>query len=296
MDSVALIGTGVMGSALVRRLIELGLQVRVYNRTRAKCDALRGPQVTVCDSPAEAVQGAALAVTALADTAALRQVVEGASGVLAAARAPCFAVIDIGTHRPAELVPLARGWAARGLTYIEAPVTGNIHDALHGRLNFLAGGHPVAVEAARPFLESLGQRVHHFGPVGSGNMAKLAFSLVSGSMVWALAQATALLDAERLDLAAFHDVLAVSVLASPLFQRLGQRSLSCDFEPGFALSHLQRDLEAARSESTRLGLRGRQVQLLCEVLGELAPALGARDIAALLAVPDAAGAPAADAA
>lgn len=287
MESVAVLGTGVMGSAMVRRLIELGLHVRVYNRTRSKAEALQGPQVTVCSSPAEAAGGAALAIAALVDTAALQQVVEGPAGVLAASRTPHFTLIDVGTHRPAALLPLVQRWAARELTYIEAPVTGNVHDALHGRLNFLVGGQAVAVDTARPFLESLGRRVYHFGPVGSGNTAKLAFSLILGSMAWSLAQATALLEAEHLDVGAFHDALALSGLASPLFQRLGQRHLRQDFEPGFALRHLQRDLEAVRAESERLGLRGRQARLLCDVLAELPPASLARDIAALLAGSDA---------
>lgn len=282
MQTVAVLGAGVLGSAVVRRLVELGVHVRLYNRDRNKAQALQGPQVVVCDSPAGAVDGADLSLAVLTDTEALRQVVESPQGVLAGPRLPCFTLIDLSTHGPATLMPLVERWSGQGLAYVEAPVTGSVHDALHGRLNFLVGGAVAHVEATRPFLERLGHRAYHLGPIGSGSTAKLALNLLVGTMAWGLAEATAMLEAAQLDVEAFHDALASSGLASPLYQRLGQRYMSRDFQPRFSLANLEKDVVLINAEAHRLGLPGRQARLLGKVLAELSPETKAHDYSILV--------------
>jgi 3-hydroxyisobutyrate dehydrogenase len=282
MQTIAVLGTGVLGSAVARRLVELGVRVRVYNRDLRKAQALAGLQVVVCDTPARAVEGADLGLAVLSDTEALRQVVESPQGVLAAARPPCFTLIDLGTHGPAQLMPLVERWTRQGLPFVEAPVIGSVHDALHGRLNFLIGGPVASVESIRPFLELLGHRAYHLGPIGSGSTAKLALNLLVGTMAWGLSEATAMLEAAHLDVESFHDALASSGLASPLYQRLGQRYLSDDFQPRFSLAKLENDVTLINAEAQRLGLPGRQARLLAEVLAGLDAQTKTRDYSVLV--------------
>lgn len=288
METIALFGTGVMGSALTQRLRELGCTLRLYNRSRWRAEALAGPGVSVHDTPAQAACGADIGLSVLTNLAANIDLIEGPQGLLTAALPPCFVLADLGTHPPAALAAAAERWRHRGLGYVEAPVTGSVHDALHGRLNFLAGGDGALVQTARPLLERIGRRVYHLGPIGTGNTAKLAMNLLVATMAWGLAESTAILETAQLDVAAFLDALSASGLASPLYQRLGERYLHSDFAPRFSLGNLEKDISAICELTSRLGLQGRQSALLSDILAGLDPGLKSRDYSVLLTCPRAA--------
>ena len=122
--------------------------------------------------------------------------------------------------------------------------------------------------------------VRILGPVGTGNTAKLAMNLLVATMAWGLAESTAILETAQLDVAAFLDALAASGLASPLYQRLGERYLHGDFAPRFSLDNLEKDVSAICELSNRLGLQGRQSALLSDILAGVDPGLKSRDYSA----------------
>ncbi|MBV8049064.1 MAG: NAD(P)-dependent oxidoreductase [Paludibacterium sp.] len=279
--TVALIGCGAMGAALGQRLLARGWRLRVYNRSVGKTQPLSAAGASVHDSPRSAIDGAHWVLSVLTDSAALRAVLMGAEGVLAApARGRCL--IDLGTHFPAELVPLAAEAASRGWPLVEAPVTGSVHDASHGTLNFLVGGAAADVAWARPMLEALGRALFHLGPVGAGNTAKLALNLLVGLMAGGLGEAIALLRAHGLDVARFLVALDGSGLASPLYRRLGQRYLDGDHAPRFSLANLEKDLGWARRHAEASGLAPRLAPVLCDLLAQLPAEAKPLDYSALI--------------
>lgn len=279
---IGLIGTGALGSAVARRLIELDLEVHAYNRDPRKLAPLAELGVVPCASPAQVAEKAAIVLTAVTDSAALEAVLYGSGGVLRERRRPLL-IVDIGTHDPDQLAAVARKAIASGAAFLEAPVTGSVHDAIHGTLNFLAGGDEATVCAARPFLETLGKRVYHMGPPGSGNTAKLAMNLLVGAMAFGLGEAIAMLDSARLEVPVFLDALAASGLKSPLYDRLGQRYLERDFAVRFSLSNLEKDLAWARKHALDRGAAPWLSARMAELLGEIGPDVKAQDYSVLLA-------------
>ena len=284
MDSIGLIGAGALGSAVARRLTDLNLKVRVFNRSPEKLIPLIRLGVAPCATALAATETAAILLTAVTDSAALDAVLFGADGALARRPRRQLTVIDIGTHAPAQLTALAEKVTGLGMNFVEAPVTGSVHDAVNGTLNFLVGGDAATVDLVRPFLETMGRNVYHMGPAGAGNTAKLAMNLLVAAMAFGMRESVAMLQASKLDPAKFFDALAGSGLRSPLYQRIGQRYLDGDFDARFSLSNLEKDIASARDRSAELGCPLPMAALMASLVKTIDPDIKAKDYSVLLAL------------
>ncbi|MDB5372741.1 MAG: 3-hydroxyisobutyrate dehydrogenase [Belnapia sp.] len=176
MAHIGIAGLGRMGGALAARLLELGHQVTVWNRSAAKCAPLVAAGASLAESPAALAGAAGTIITILTDAAAIEAVYGGAQGILAADLTG-RQVIEMSTVRPETPIALAPRVAARGGEFIECPVGGTTAPARQGKLLGLAAGDPAAVARARPLLDQLCRRVEHVGPVGAGASMKLAINL-----------------------------------------------------------------------------------------------------------------------
>lgn len=169
---VGIVGTGKMGAAIAARLKDMGTDVVVWNRSRAKAEATGLP---VVDTPRELSEQSDAVVSILFDAAAVQAAYQGSDGLLAAASGKLF--IDMSTVRPHEQEALAKDVRLAGGTFVECPVGGTTGPARAGQLLGLVGGDAADCEAARPVLEKLCRRIEHMGPVGAGAAAKLAINL-----------------------------------------------------------------------------------------------------------------------
>ena len=165
-----------MGAALVERLLQQGYAVSVWNRTRAKADALVAAGATVAATATELARDCDIVISIMSDDAALESAYRGDRGLLAGARAGKL-FIEMSTVRPESVVALARDAQAKGALFIDAPVGGTVGPAREGKLFAFVGGNDAAVALARPLLEKLCRRIEHLGPVGSGALMKLAINL-----------------------------------------------------------------------------------------------------------------------
>ncbi|MEU4680038.1 NAD(P)-dependent oxidoreductase [Micromonospora sp. NPDC023737] len=172
MWKIAVLGTGRMGAAIAHRLFASGHSLTVWNRTAARTEPLSRIGVAVAGSPADAVGGVDVALTMLADPAAVDTVLFGPGGA-ASALAPGACLVEMSTIGPAAVRALVDRLPEGSL--VDAPVAGSVTAASSGRLRVYAGGPTVAVEHVRPLLETLGT-VRHLGPVGSGAAAKLVLN------------------------------------------------------------------------------------------------------------------------
>src|SRR3954462_12692077 len=139
MTTVAFIGLGAMGSRMAMNLHQAGFRLQVYNRDRAKTKAFQEKNIAVCDTPAAAVKGASFAVSIVADDNATREVMLGAAGLVAAA-SPGTVLLDCSTNTPAMAREVAKAAAARGVLYMDTPVSGSLNQAQGKELVFMAGG------------------------------------------------------------------------------------------------------------------------------------------------------------
>ena len=239
MTTVAVVGLGAMGSRMVRRFLDAGHDVVVWNRTPSKVALLTDRGATAAKSPAEAARRAEAVVTMVADPAALREVTEGPEGVVAGA-APSTTVLQMSTVGVEPVTRLASALAA-GTGLLDAPVLGSVAEAESGSLRIFVGGEPALVERWTPLLSTLGSPLH-VGPVGAGSAAKLVANSTLFGVIGALGEALVL--AKRLSLSqeAAFEVLASTPLAAQADRRRPSIE-SGEYPPRFSLALARKDAD-----------------------------------------------------
>jgi 3-hydroxyisobutyrate dehydrogenase len=255
--SVAVLGTGIMGSAMARHLARAGLDVRAWNRTRAKAEPLTADGVRVTGTPGEAVDGAAVVLTMLLDGPAvldaLRQAVpRPAAGTL---------WLQMSTVGIDGIAPLAEFAREHGLVFVDAPVLGTKAPAEKGELTILAAGPPeVRVRAAKIF-DAVGratQWVGEDGAAGAASRLKLVLNSWVLTLINGTGEALALADGLGVNPRDFLAAVAGGPLDAPYLHMKADLILSGDYPPSFTVSAARKDArlitEAARRTGVRLGL------------------------------------------
>jgi 3-hydroxyisobutyrate dehydrogenase len=186
-----------MGGGMAGRLLAAGHEVTVWNRTEAKASALLAAGARWASTPAKAAAGADAAFAMLADDAASRSVWLGADGALQHLPREAF-VVECSTLSHPHVLELATAARAKGLRYIDCPVTGLPQVAAAGELTLLIGADGADLEAVKPILTTLCNSMYVFGPVGAGTGYKLMINLMGAVQIAALAEGLAM--AERLGL------------------------------------------------------------------------------------------------
>jgi len=201
---IGVAGIGKMGAAIAARLVELGHEVAVWNRTPEKAKAVRGAAAVA--TPAELAQCCEAVITILTDAPALEAVYNGPSGLLSGdVGGKLF--IEMSTVLPATEVALAGAVRAKGAAFVECPVGGSTSPARQGKLIGLMGAEAADAARARPILEQLCRRLEHAGPVGSGAVLKFTINLPLMVYWQALGEALALAKSLPLEPARLLDLL-----------------------------------------------------------------------------------------
>ncbi len=252
-SSVALLGLGTMGNGMAENLLKAGFPLTVYNRTAAKADPLRSKGANVAATPADAVKGASIIVSMLADDAASRAVWTGPNGALAAAE-PGAVLVESSTVSPAWIADLAAQAAARNLDLLDAPVTGSRTQAAAGQLSFLVGGSPQALAKAEPALKAMSKEIVHLGPTGSGAKLKLVNNFLCGVQVASLAEALVWIERSGLDVEKSLDVLKSGAPGSPLLAGISTRMTARDYTVNFVLKLMSKDLDYAHAAAAQTGV------------------------------------------
>ncbi|MGL4206724.1 MAG: NAD(P)-dependent oxidoreductase [Aeromonadaceae bacterium] len=255
---VAFIGLGVMGypmaGHLQRQLQEQGEQVCVYNRTGAKAERwveeFGGHQAV---TPAEAAQGAHCVMLCVGNDEDVRSLVYGADGILATL-APGALLIDHTTTSASLAEELAAACASIGAYFLDAPVSGGQAGAQRGALTIMLGGEASVVQQAEPFLACYGTRITHVGPHGAGQRCKMVNQICIAGILQGLSEGLTLARASGLDPATVARVLGGGAAQS---WQLDNRALSMaagEFDFGFAIEWMHKDLGFCLQEAATLGL------------------------------------------
>ncbi len=272
---IAVLGTGLMGAPMTRRLCEAGYAVSVWNRSRDKAEPLASDGAVVCDTPAEAARNASLVLTMLTDGPAVSQVLfeRGAAD----ASAEDAIVLDMSSIRPAEARAHAERLHRSGRHALDAPVSGGTRGAEAGTLAIMVGGEADTFAAAKPVMEVLGRPVH-VGPSGAGQLSKLANQAIVAIAIGAVAEAALLVGEGGGDLAAFRQALKGGFADSTILQQHGERMEKRDFAPGGRSSVQLKDLDNVLAEAEALGLKLPLVAALRERYARLVGPMGHGDL------------------
>ncbi len=242
--SVAIMGLGIMGSGMARRLLSANFSLAVYNRDREKCRPFSAAGAFLAATPREAASRAQIVLSMVADDAASRNVWLGEAGALAGA-SPHSVLIESSTLSIGWIQELAAKAAEHSCQFLDAPVTGTKPHAASGELLFLVGGAAEALEVARPVFSVLGRDVIHLGPIASGALMKLVNNFLCGVQAASFAEALALIDAGGLDRGMAMSILTGGAPGSGIVKRMAERIAANDFTPNFALRWMAKDLAYA---------------------------------------------------
>ena len=257
---VGVAGIGKMGAAIAARLVELGHEVTVWNRTADKAKSITG--ATAATSPAELARRSETVITILTDATALDAVYNGRSGLLDGdVSGKLF--IDMSTVLPATEVALAAAVRAKGAAFVECPVGGSTGPARQGKLIGLMGAEQTDAARARPLLEQLCRRLEHAGPVGSGAVLKFTINLPLMVYWQALGEALALARTIKIDPDRLMDLLSdtsgaanvLKVRAPGIAAMLkGDSGGPVTFDVNSAIKDMQSMLAEAKSRGIELPL------------------------------------------
>lgn len=246
---ITLLGTGLMGFPMSVNLLAAGHDLTVWNRSAGKAEPLAVRGATVAKDMAKAVSGAEFVITMMADGAVTGEVIEAVSG-----EAPKGAVwIDMSSIKPEEARAQAQILADLGIGYLDAPVSGGTKGAEAGTLAIMAGGDAAVFEAARDVLSAMG-RPTHVGPVGTGQLSKLANQSIVAITIGAVAEAMLLVERGGADPAAVRAALLGGFADSTILQQHGRRMTEGNFEPGGLSKFQVKDLKNVMNEAAHLGL------------------------------------------
>jgi 3-hydroxyisobutyrate dehydrogenase len=251
MSKISVLGLGAMGSRMASNLLKAGHQVTVWNRTPAAAQALVAAGAIQAASPKEAASGAEFVLAMVRDDEASRQVwLDTETGALAGMAAGSIA-IESSTLSPAWIGELGAAVASRGVSLLEAPVSGTRPQAEAAQLIYFAGGDQATFAYAEPILKAMGSAIHYVGPLGTGALVKLATNALLGVQVTVLAELIGLLERSGADAVRAMDAVGATTVASVVAQRSAASMLSGNFTPMFPIELIEKDfrytVEAAGS-------------------------------------------------
>ena len=256
LKKVAFIGTGIMGGHMARRLAQAGFEVTAWNRTVEKSAKLAEFGVVTVDSPSVSVSAADVTIVMLSTGSVVDSVLFEADGS-GKTPAECFregTTLIVMSSIPVETSrKQAERLALHGVSYLDAPVSGGETGAREGTLSIMAGGDAAVLDALRPVFAALGN-VFHIGPVGSGQLAKLANQIIVGITVAAVAEGLQFARAGNADIAAVRQALLGGFANSLILKQHGERMVTGNFVPGGPAVYQLKDLVTARELAEKNGM------------------------------------------
>jgi 3-hydroxyisobutyrate dehydrogenase-like beta-hydroxyacid dehydrogenase len=241
-STVGCIGAGVLGAAIMRRLIQRGFAPLIWNRDRKKLSALLEAGAKEAASPAELTRASTFVITCVSDGAALEKVVFGEQGVVEGAAGGKI-LVDMSTCAPAHTQQMATRLAERGMLWLDAPISGGAPAALEGRMAIMVGGQPEAFERVRPLWDALARRATLMGPSGAGQATKMINQVLVSTGVAVLAEACAFAERAGIDAAKIPEALAGGRADSSQLQEMFPKMVRSDFSITGRSALMLKDLE-----------------------------------------------------
>ncbi len=266
MAICAFIGLGNMGYPMAGHLASADHDVRVFNRTHAKSErwAAEYPGVAAATA-AEAARGADFVFVCVGNDDDVRSVVYGAEGALSALESGAV-LVDHTTASNELATELAEATSAKGVGFVDAPISGGQAGAENGTLSIMCGGTVKDFEAARPVMEAYGASIVHIGPAGSGQLTKMVNQILCAGAIQGAAEALAFGLKAGLDMEKVLSAVTKGAAGSWYLSNRGETMVEDRFDFGFAVDWMAKDLGLVRDESDKIGAEVPLTQLTADYL------------------------------
>src|SRR3990172_4392344 len=251
-ERVGFIGLGIMGQGMARNLLKAGFDVRVWNRTASKMEAMAAEGASTASSPADLAAQTDIVITCVSDTPDVEAVVLGEGGVIHGAQRGAL-VIDMSTISPQATKAMAVRLNAKGVHMLDAPISGGSEGAARGTLSIMVGGAADQVARAMPYFEAMGKRITHVGEQGAGQMVKLVNQILVVVNMLAVSEALVFAQAGGLDLKKTLEAIEAGAAGSWMLSNRGAQAIVRDWRPGFTIDLQQKDLRLALGGGERSG-------------------------------------------
>ena len=283
---VGFIGLGLMGRPMAGHLAKGGHSLHLWARRPESLEPFRDSGATFHSTIADVAREADVVFSMVADAPDVEQVALGPQGIAeGAAGRTDLIFVDMSTIAPDSARTIAARLAARGVSMIDAPVSGGEVGAINAALTIMAGGTQDAFDSVLPLFQLMGKNVTRVGDSGAGQVAKACNQILTGVGVLALAEAFAFAEKSGVDSARVREALLGGFAYSRILENHGQRMLDRNFKPGFKSWMHQKDLRIVMNEAHRMGLAlpsaAAAAQMLNAMVGQ---GLGEEDSIAVLKV------------
>lgn len=281
--TVAYVGLGVMGASMAGHLVRAGYRVRAYNRTAAKAQAWLdgvkakhpGAHASIHANPAEAAQGASLVFCCVGNDADLTEVLIGPQGALPSLQAGAV-IVDHTTTSATAARAMNEAALQRSCAFVDAPVSGGNIGAINGSLSVMCGGSEQAFELARAAIASYSKVQLLLGPSGSGQLAKMVNQICVAGVVQGLAEGLAFGQRAGLDMDRVLQLISQGAAQSWQMVNRGPTMLKDEFDFGFAVDWMHKDLGLCLQQAESLGARLPVTQLIDQYYAQLQAMGGGR--------------------
>ncbi len=239
---VGIIGTGLLGSAIARRIASSEHKVHAYNRTRQKAELLEKSGIQVEDSPTELAKKCDIIITILKDVKAIEETAFGKNGIVHG-KHDGLVIADMSTISPISSKKIAKEFADNGISMIDTPVMGGPSLAEKGQMILMVGGNKETYQKCKHVLDLIGEKTFHLGENGSGHAMKLAMNSQIAILAISLSEGIILAKKSGLDPLTFLEVLNSTYFKTGMSVNKGPKMAKGEFEPSFFLKMMQKDLD-----------------------------------------------------
>lgn len=246
---IAVVGVGIMGSAIAQRLIDTGAELHLFDRRREAMKALAQRGASIHETAADAASSADFVITSLNTADVVEDAVFGTGGI-ASGGGRDKVLIDMSSIDPARTAAMAsRLWEQTAMFWVDAPLSGGAPAALRGELTLMLGGGEAAVAAAMPVLDRLAARITHLGPPGAGQTVKLVNQILCALNFLAVAEAVRFAETSGVDATKIPDALAGGRADSRILQEFMAKMARRDFTPTGRIDNMLKDLETVQASA-----------------------------------------------
>ena len=248
IKQVAFLGLGLMGGSMAANLARRGYQVKAWNRTgdRPEVSIAAEAGVTIVDSIQAAVGDGEIIFTCVGDIPDVKAVLLGATGVVNYAQ-PDTLVVDMSTIGSVAAKEIGQQLQQRQLRFMDAPVSGGDIGAQKGTLTIMVGGSKSDFEECKPLLAAMGTNITLCGDVGSGQGVKMCNQILASIYMVGLCEAMQLAKHQGIDPNLIVEVCGTGAAGSWALSNLGEKIINGDYDPGFAIKHMVKDLRLVKS-------------------------------------------------
>ena len=265
LKKIGFIGTGIMGAAMVGHLMDAGFEVSVYNRTKSKAQALIDRGARWCETAGKCAEGQDVVITIVGYPKDVEQVYLSEGGIIDSAKEGAY-LIDMTTSSPVIAEKIFAVAKEKNLHAVDAPVTGGDTGAKNATLTIFVGGEEKDFEALKPVFEVLGKNIVYEGTAGTGQKTKACNQIALAGALAGACEAFAYAKASGLDIDKVYSAISTGSAGSVQMTNIVHRGLDGDFNPGFMIKHLVKDLGIGLETSASYGA---YLPILATVLFEL---------------------------